>query len=132
MQKDRLELTDDGFTAIKKLSDGNPGALNVLMTAFDQAVQIDPDCAFGSFGVLIAFDAERVYGSRIWMLFKDVCKQDIVKTMAMLRACQLGILDRQTFNHAIDNYGKGLDVDKTLAAVRERLPNFGATQATTT
>ena len=120
----RIGLTDTGKSAVVKLCDGNPGAITVMCNMLAQGAAIDPDSAFGGLGVLLAMDAEEIYGSRVWMLFKDVCGQDLNKTLALLRAVQLGILMRSKLHHAIDNYGEGVDVDATCEAVKERLPRF--------
>jgi hypothetical protein len=71
-------------------------------------------------------DTHGVYGHRIWMLYKDVCGENIENMLAVLRACQLGIITDQTMNHAIDNYGDGLDVPAILGKVKEQLTEFGA------
>ena len=114
--------------AVMVMCDGNPGALSVLMRLMTEGQTIDPDSAFGGFGCLLDLDREGVYGPRIWMLYKDVCGEDIVKTCAMLRANQLGLLRASEMNHAIDNRGDGVDVDALLAKVKERLPRFAATK----
>lgn len=58
-----------------------------------------------------------------------VCGQDIVKTHAVLRAQQLGLVSAAAVAHATDNRGAGIDVDALVAAVRERLPNFAPSNA---
>ncbi len=121
---ERIKGTDSMMDVVMKMMDGNPGALTVCMEILQKTEEIDPDCALGGLGTLLSLDTYNIYGSRIWMLYKDVCKQDIVKTIAMLRACQLGILSRDSLNYAIDNYGKGIDVDSLYKQVKEQLPNF--------
>ncbi len=105
-----------------KLVEGNPGAIRVCMEIYTGSAKIDPDCM--PLLHLLAFDDLGIYGSRIWMLYKDVCKHDLTHTIGMLRAQQLGFITREELNHAIDNYGAGLDVGAVLAQVRERLPAF--------
>jgi len=114
---------------VQKLAEGNPGAITVCMRILQETPQVDPDCGAG-FLPLLHLDSQRIYGSRIWMLYKDVCKQDIVSTLGMIRAVQLGYLPETELNHAIDNYGRkldgsNLDVEGLLAEVKTRLPNFG-------
>ena len=70
MDKDRITGLDMSiFEIVGALSEGNPGALRVLMELFgkDGAGFLD---VFGC-------DSKRLYGSRIWMLYKDVCGEDI-------------------------------------------------------
>ena len=69
MDKDRITGLDMSiFEIVGALSEGNPGALRVLMELFgkDGAGFLD---VFGC-------DSKRLYGSRIWMLYKDVCGED--------------------------------------------------------
>jgi hypothetical protein len=109
---------------IYKLSDGLPGAIRVLMEIMHETESIDPDNMLGPVGVLCYLDSLGIYGSRIWMLYKDVCGQDLVKTLAMIRACQLGIISADALDLAIDGQ-HNLDADTVLAQVREQLPEFG-------
>ena len=73
---------------------------------------------------VLNMDTLEIYGSEIWMLYKDVCKENIVHTIAMLRAFQLGIVGKVSLKTAINNYGEGIDLDKILVSVTERLPDF--------
>lgn len=121
----RIDLNDTMQSAVIKMAEGNPGALRVCMELLTKGAQIDPDDWAGGFGNLLSLDTLAAYGPRIWMLYKNVCGQDLVKTIAMLRAWQLGFTTRESLNYAIDNRGADLDVDALLAQVKERLPNFG-------
>ncbi len=125
MSKERIQLTDSPKDMIIKLSDGNPGAVSVLMQLLTRSAAVDPDSAFGPFTYLLNLNAFGIYGPRIWMLYKDVCHEDIVSTMAVLRATQLGIITRATLKHAIDNYGDGLSVSSIMEQVKKELPDFG-------
>ena len=124
----KLDLNDSIEDIIIKMSEGNPGAISVCMMLYTRGGAIDPDDWLGGSGGVLSLDSIGIYGSKIWMLFKDVCKQDLVKTVAMLRAWQLGFVPKDTLLHAIDNYGAGIDTDALLAQVQERLPAFGQTE----
>ena len=87
MSKEIIDLTDSMMSAIMKLSEGNPGAMQVCMKIMDKAEEIDPDAMLGGLGVLLSLDTHQIYGSKIWMLYKDMCGEDIVKTLAVLRGC---------------------------------------------
>jgi hypothetical protein len=54
---------------IVSLSDGNPGAVTVLT----QIVQNDPDPR----EIFNTLDDMNIYGSRIWLGYKDYCGEDI-------------------------------------------------------
>lgn len=124
MGHERIELHDTPISVVTKMSEGNPGALTVCLQMLKDGAKIDPDGFMGGLGSILLMDTFGIYGSRIWMLFKDVCKQDIVKMLACLRACQMGFISQEVLNSAIDNYGKGLDVEGCLHQVKERLPAF--------
>lgn len=120
----RIKLTDTAMSAAIKMSDGNPGALTVIASMIRDGAKIDPDSFMGGLGAVLGLDTDGIYGSRIWMLYKDVCKGDLRVTMAILRAVQLGFLHRDALDHAIDSYGDGIDVPALVAKVEERLPKF--------
>lgn len=120
----RLELNDSMFSACAKLSEGNPGALTVLCRVMEIGNDIDP-IGMGAFGFILMLDSFAIYGPRIWMLYKDVCKEDVIKTMAVVRGCQLGLISEDEMNVAID--GGTLDTDQVLSMVRVRLGQFGET-----
>ena len=125
MNKDtKINLDDTAQDMVIKLSEGNPGALTVCLDILQKGKSIDPDGFDGGIGSLLLFDSMSLYGSRIWMLYKDVCGEDLVKTVAMLRAWQLGFVSEDNLNHAIDNYGNGIDKDDLFKQVKDRLPNF--------
>ena len=121
----RLVLEDTPFDVLQKMTEGNPGALNVCMDIMEKGNQIDPDSALGGLRALLTLDACQIYAARIWMLYKDVCGEELVKIIAILRAYQLGLLDLGKLNHAIDNNGDGIDVDEIEQQVKARLSAFG-------
>jgi hypothetical protein len=90
----RIELTDSGIDVISKLSDGNPGAINVMMQMFHEAGDIDPDNILGGLGSIMLLDTFEIYGSNIWILYKDKCGSDLRKMIMIIRATQLGKFPR--------------------------------------
>jgi hypothetical protein len=119
-----LTLEDNGMSAMVKLSEGNPGAASVLVRMIKDGANIDPDDFMGPIGCLLSLDSFGIRGSRIWMLYKDVCKQHLSSTMALLRAVQLGFLNLKDLDHAIDNYGEGINMEDLKNKVKETLPCF--------
>jgi len=125
MTHERIELSDTSTGAIIKLSEGNPGALSVMKEIFVRGPIIDPDALMGPVAHILSLYSFGIYGPRIWMLYKDVCHEDLQSMIAVLRAVQLGKLSQEVMNHAIDNYGKGIDIKAVLDDVQAELPNFG-------
>lgn len=122
--KNKLELTDTMEDVLFKMSEGNPGALTVCLQIIKDGGQIDPDDAMGGIGKLLSLDAMGLHGSKIWMLYKDVCKQDLPKMLALLRGRQLGFVNEAKILHAVENYGDGINVDDICDQVVKRLPRF--------
>lgn len=112
--------------SIVEMCEGNPGALRVLMGIMKNTETIDPDNALGGLGTVLMLDTFGIYGSRIWMLYKDVCGESIANTIGVLRAVQLGLVSQATMDQAINNQGAGLDVYATVQKVKAELPRFGA------
>ena len=128
MQQCRIGMTDSAMDICTKMSEGNPGALTVIIDMLTKGETIDPDSWCGGLGSILALDSHGIYGSRIWMLYKDVCKENLVNTIAVLRACQLGHISEATLQQAIGNYGQGIDLETLVSGVKEALPDFGRTE----
>jgi hypothetical protein len=125
---DRVKENMTTLEVIQAMSGGNPGAVAVCCELIKDGGKIDPDDLFAGFGSILILDTLGIYESRIWMLYKDVCGEDLTKLIAVLRAWQLGQLVETTedkINQAVDNHGEGLDVEAVLEAVKVRLPRFG-------
>lgn len=120
----KINGNDSTMEALLKMSDGNPGAISVLMQIIEKAESIDPQGAMGGTGAVLMMDTCEIYGADIWMLYKDVCGEDLTKTIGILRACQLGIISRELLKTAISSYGKGIDVCEVMVDVRKKLDEF--------
>lgn len=117
-----LDMMDDVYATIYKLSEGNPGAIRVITEMMKTTAEIDPYTL--SPLNLLSFDSYGILGSKIWMLYKDVCKEKIVCVHGVMRSLQLGLESSKNIYHAIENRGKGLDAESVLEKVKKRLPNF--------
>jgi hypothetical protein len=124
MKRERIELTDNFLSACLKLAEGNPGAITAIADMCEQSPAIDPESAFGELAPLLSLDTHGIYGSQIWTLYKYVCSGNAIKTLACLRAVQLGLLPESMLMVAIANRGASLNTDEVLAGVRKRLPSF--------
>lgn len=125
----RIHFEMSMVEAVSALSEGNPGAVMVLMEMLSKGAQIDPDAALGGVSALFFLDSLGIYGPRIWVLYKDVCNQKISRTIALLRAHQLGHLGEQPLMQTIDNAilgrkGALFSMEDVFAKVKEDLPEF--------
>ena len=123
--KERIELNDTIPTIIVKMSGGNPGAATCMIEMIKQGGKIDPQSFAGGLGAILSLDTLKIYEHRIWMLYKDVCKQNMETMLAVLRGHQLGFLRDIQIQHAIDFRGEGIDLADITSKVKAQLPQFG-------
>jgi len=74
--KGRIEFNDNVKDVIIKMSDGNPGALRVLMEMLQKED--------GLLNIFI-LDDMNIYGSRIWVGYKDICNYDLDKYFELIK-----------------------------------------------
>ena len=122
----RLKLEQSLPEAVFAMSGGNPGAIRVLVDSIEQGADIDPDAAsLNGFGFLMNLDTFGIYGSDIWVLYKDICDQNISRTMGLVRAVQCGCVSKNDLLEAIKAERRhNLDVQSALVKLKETLPNF--------
>lgn len=104
-----IELTDTVNDILKKISKGNPGALSVCMGMIKMG-DYRENTPMGGMAYLLMLDSFEIYGDDIWMLHADVCSQNVLTAMMLLRACQIGKVSREALCHAIQHDGEGIDV----------------------
>ncbi len=126
----RISLDDTFLSTATKMSEGNPGALTVLIQLMKNADSLDPDSALGGFGSILNLDSMGIYGSHIWILYKYVCGENLRNMIGILRGHQLGFIGDKEVSKAIASVKKHerptLDVLSVIAQVEKRLPNFKA------
>ena len=124
----KLQLTDTTFDMFSKMSEGNPGALTVLIELYKKGAVIDPDSAMGGIMNILALDTLEIYGSNIWILFKDTCDQKIENLVLLLRANQLGFISNEevvALSSDVVRRREPHDFAKLLKQVQDQLPDFG-------
>lgn len=110
----RLTLDMSINDIIRAMDEGNPGAMNVCA----QMIADGPD----GFLTITRMDSAHIYGSGIWLLYKDVCSGNMEKMKLILLAEQWGIISNDTLRHAMDNRGQGIDWDAVTKAVEKGMP----------
>lgn len=144
-RKLRLEWSDSAITMCSKLAEGNQEAYQVVMKIYErasvgdrsqndtvspkelkklkkqiqkgQAQQVDLQSGFRP---LLNLDSMGVYGQRITRLYNDVCGRNVEKTVGVLLAAATGMISEDALNHAIDNNGKGINVDQLVTQIRQK------------
>lgn len=124
----KIHLTDNIQEAVIKVANGNPGAATVLVQALTLGDDIDPDDVMGGLGTVLSLDDYGIYGTDIWVFYKDICGGSIAKLIAVLRACQLGFFNSKVLIDACSRQDRsGVDlipVEELYLKVKERLPRF--------
>jgi hypothetical protein len=114
--------------AMMLLADGNPGAIRAMCALAKCASTADPGNFLGPFGPVFLLDSAGIYGSAIWILYKDVCGENAVRTLAVLRSGQLGIIPAERLTQVISAHmertAAEFDADLVWTQVCERLPAF--------
>ena len=126
--KNRIDFGMSVLEIMMAMAEGNPGAITVLMEVFDKNANVDPDSFLGPFTSITQLDSLGLYGSDIWVLYKDICGNSAVHLMAILRANQLGILSAHDILSAVQGHISecSIDVEDIYNQVKERLPNFNS------
>lgn len=126
--KNKIQLNDNSTAILTKMSEGNIGALSVLINLMKEEGSIDPDSALAGIGTILDMDTMGIYGSHIWILYKDICKQDLKKLVAIFRGHQLGLVREEAIlAAAFESKYSSLDPDDILEKVKEKLPEFAKT-----
>lgn len=121
IQETRIKLGDTTVNALSKMAGGNPGAITVVLELLKNTDDVDN--AFGGFGSILNLDSFNIYEEKIWMLYKDICKENITHMVAILRSVQLGFISKEMLHKAI-NSQLDIDVESLINKVKLKLPNF--------
>lgn len=112
---------------IKAMAGGNVGALTACCDLMEKGDQIDPGLVGAGFRALSVLDSLGIYESRIYVFWNYVTKRDLGKTIAVLRAYELGELagvNAETLNRSIAERRAYFDLDVVVEAVKKELPDF--------
>ena len=99
----RIQMTDTATSILFKLSEGNLGGLTAMLELYREAVEIDPDNWAKELGPILLLNTFEIYGSNSWILYKDCCDQDVINTIAALRAVQMGFFSKESLKTHIQN-----------------------------
>lgn len=76
------------------MAEGNIGAATVLKSLIKESKVIDKASVLEGLGAPMQLDMLEIYGEHIWILYKHVCKGNIYTMVTVLRANQLGHLNK--------------------------------------
>jgi hypothetical protein len=120
----RIKRTMSALEMISAVSGGVPGTLAVIAGITAEYRKVDPDNTMGIFGYLLTMDAFQVYDGDLWNIHSRLCEMQIVKTIAILRALQLGILTTKEINIYLKGGIVSLDFYSLILDIRSKVKNF--------
>lgn len=76
-------IKDNLTSAVTKLCEGNPGAVNACCQLIKEGGSVYP---YGNpYDYIIYLDQLGIYGTDIYVLWSDICQRDLEKMIAVLR-----------------------------------------------
>jgi hypothetical protein len=125
----RITINMSVMDAVLVMGEGNPGAITTLVDLMRVNPICDPDDFAGGLGPMLALDSHGIYGSKIWVLRKDVCNGSLLNMLTLMRCCQMGIIGYDTASEEVSRVELGqrtvLNFKDLLQRLQTRLPNFG-------
>lgn len=80
--------------AVLAMSDGNPGAAVVMTQLVKYSTDKQEKGPWPSLSYLLDLDEAGLYGSDVWVAFKDLCGQDIAALARELDSDRHGLAER--------------------------------------
>lgn len=93
MEKERITIYDSTKSAIVKMVEGNPGAIDACMCLLKEGEKINAYNTFSGYVYILTLDKCGIYGTDIYVLWSDICKKNTLNMIAVLTAVQLGMFD---------------------------------------
>lgn len=106
MSKLRFDMSM--MDVLVEFSEGNPGALTVLMELL-QHYKDDPEFLI----TLMFLDNNEIYGSKLYMLWNDCCNRDINKTIETIKYLKDNNISKETIHKNLDR-GRALPFEEFL------------------
>lgn len=114
------------------LSEGNPGAATAIAALIATSPRIDPSSWMGPLQPLLYLDNYRIYGSDIWILFKNICGHNPKKVCLLFRSVQMGLMDERLLKEAVRTGRHNFNFDTLLERLQSELPDFMANETLVT
>lgn len=80
MTEERIKPGDSVPVALYKMSDGNAGAISLLMDLLKEENGIV---------YILKLDSLNIYGSKIWEIYKDVCQEDWANYLRWIKEARI-------------------------------------------
>jgi len=124
----RLDIEKSMKENMMLMVGGNPGSMVALVDMVNSTIDVDAEGMRG-LSHLMNLDSLGIYDDKIWHLYSDICKRDVNSAVTLLRASQLGLIDRTLLVEACsrpDRTGAEMfNIPNIYKLVKEYLPNYG-------
>ena len=99
----KIKLTDSMLDIAIKMSEGNPGALTLIMEIMKEGYE--------KIQYILICDTLGLYGSRLYQLWNDCCQRDTNKVFKVLDKFQKGEINKEYLLNCIDQpYGLNIEI----------------------
>ncbi|WP_330924287.1 hypothetical protein [Candidatus Sororendozoicomonas aggregata] len=103
-----------------ELAGSNPGVLHFLCNI--KKKYDDKGYSDIYFEVILStLKKNNIHGNKIWMLYKDVCKEKEDNLYTIMNALLLGFVTKDQVTFAIDNREQGIDLSAIKQAVSQTM-----------
>ena len=123
----RLQLGMSLQQVVMAMAGENIGAATFCLQLLKDYKKYDPQSALGGLSPLYKLDELGLYNEKIWLLWKDICNENLGKFILLFRSVQLGFLDADQLIKFTDyrTMENGLvNFDLLLEKVSAQLPTF--------
>jgi len=120
----RLKHTMSLEEMVHAISNGTPGTIAVLAGIMADHKKVDPENAMDIFGYLFTMDMFHIYDGNLWNIHSRLCEMEIVKTIAILRGLQLGLISPEEIKHFASSKVLKIDFFILISQIRGILGNF--------
>lgn len=86
-----ITKSDTLESAILNLADGVGAAIEILAAIVNQGPDNDLEAKAGGIGYLLLLDEIGIYGTDIYILYRDKCQSDLKRLLLLLRATRQGV-----------------------------------------
>lgn len=83
----RITMIDDAKSALIKICEGNPGAINACCCIIKEGIKVFP--YVDGWTYILALDTLEIYGTDIYVLWSDICQRDTQKMIAALKVANM-------------------------------------------
>jgi len=120
----RIKSSMDLLEMIEAVSGGTPGTIAVISGILQDFHKLDPENLLDLPGYLFIMDTFGIYDGNLWNIHSRLCEMEIVKTIAILRGLQLGILSSDQLERILKSKVETINFSVLITQIRSKLGRF--------